>query len=240
MSQYDRIAEAAYGLGEYIGQRGLSPARDIRRLARASIADPTSRVLDACCGTGSVLRQLRAMHDGPLVGVDVSLDALRQLRRRLPVGVRVARADTQRLPLRSGCFDAVLFSDSFASVQNATLLFEEFARVSGGEGRLGLTAEVGAPFTPGEQALFTRSKPPTVVTEQQLRDMLSASGFRVISTRDITSEVETIARKLVDSMTDEDADMREKMAILRPLADMFRSRRLRELAVVAGRSREGV
>jgi hypothetical protein len=122
--------------------------------------------------------------------------------------------------------------------QNPTLLFEEFARVLRGEGRIGLTAEVGAPLTRDEQAQFTRSKPPTVSTEQQLQEMLGATGFHVISTRDITRDVETIAQKLVDSMIEDAPDMREELAILRPLTDMFRGRRLRELALVAGRSHE--
>ncbi len=70
------------------------------------------RVLDVACGNGAVLRLAReAANAAPhvasfLAGIDLSLAAVADLRRRLPT-VHGAVCDVRRTPFPDGCFDLV-------------------------------------------------------------------------------------------------------------------------------------
>jgi SAM-dependent methyltransferase len=64
---------------------------------------PFGRGLDVCCGTGAGLQVLRALCQGPIMGVDFSAGMLAQARRAHP-DARWVRADVRALPF-AGAFD---------------------------------------------------------------------------------------------------------------------------------------
>jgi ubiquinone/menaquinone biosynthesis C-methylase UbiE len=64
---------------------------------------PFDRGLDVCCGTGAGLQVLRALCQGPIMGVDFSTGMLAQARRAHP-DARWVRADVRALPF-AGAFD---------------------------------------------------------------------------------------------------------------------------------------
>lgn len=93
------------------------------------------RVLDVACGNGAVLRLAReAANAAPhvasfLAGIDLSLAAVADLRRRLPT-VQGAVCDVRRTPFPDGCFD---------------LVTSQFGLEYAGHGAFGEAARVVAP-----------------------------------------------------------------------------------------------
>ena len=72
---------------------------------RAPSASRHGSLLDLGCGSGLSMQPLHGAA-GALLGVDLSLEMLKRARR---AGMEVIQADAARpLPLRAGCFDAVL------------------------------------------------------------------------------------------------------------------------------------
>ena len=241
---YHHMAERAYGVGQYIGQQGLSTRAHIAQLASMSIPQGATRVLDACCGDGGVLRELQSLFSGHLVGIDLSEHGVQQARAKVGDGISVVVSDAERLPFGTATFDAVLFIDSLASMNAPGVVFQELGRIVVGGGRLGLTAEVGAPLSVAEQARFTRSEAPTVVTRADLVELLRGAGLDVVVTTDTTPEVTRVATQLVTALEHDDGSVRaelgegatrDQIATLGTLAEMFGSGRLCELSVVAQR-----
>jgi ubiquinone/menaquinone biosynthesis C-methylase UbiE len=242
---YQRVAEAAYGQGQYVGQQGFSSRDAIVRLAEATIGQHTRRVLDLCCGAGAPLVAIRPRFARMLVGADLSASALLQARARLPEDLLIVQSEAEILPFAQASFDAALLIDSFASIVTPGALFCELSRVVQCAGRIGLTAEVGTPLSPAEQARFTRSRPPTVLTEAQLCALLHEAGFEIVEQRCTTSSVAGVARRLADGLRQAFdgvvADMGEETvhdltATLGTLADMLGRGRLDEVVIVAQRT----
>ncbi|MGV9940224.1 class I SAM-dependent methyltransferase [Streptomyces sp. NPDC003401] len=100
MLDYDEEA------GRYDASRGGEPrAAAAAEAVLALLPGGTRGLLDVACGTGIVTRRL-AGHDGLRVtGVDLAAAMVRRAAVRLPGAV--VRADSRRLPFRSGEFDAV-------------------------------------------------------------------------------------------------------------------------------------
>lgn len=118
--------------------------RGMRRIGRALLPElyrePAGggrgrRVLDAGCGTGANLADLRAAGRPSLaVGIDLSLDALLLTRRRGATAVVLGSA--ARLPFRDGSFDALSCRDVLYTVPDDAAALGELWRV----------ARPGAPF----------------------------------------------------------------------------------------------
>jgi SAM-dependent methyltransferase len=98
---YDKEADA------YDASRGgEARAEAAARAVLGLIPDTAGRLLDIACGTGIVTRRLAAERPGLRVtGVDLAPAMVRMADARLPGAV--VRADSRRLPFRSGTFDAV-------------------------------------------------------------------------------------------------------------------------------------
>jgi SAM-dependent methyltransferase/GNAT superfamily N-acetyltransferase len=93
------------------------------------------RILDAGCGTGANLEELRRAGSAP-VGLDLSRGMLAVARRRLGTAA-LAVADLERaLPLRSGSFDAVLCALVGEHLVRPATFFAEAHRVLASGGRL--------------------------------------------------------------------------------------------------------
>lgn len=88
-------------------------------------------ILDVATGTGLVARALASQTDaGRVVGLDQSEPMLREaVRRGGPGSIRFALGDGQRLPFRSGSFDAVTFTYLVRYVDDPAATLRELARV---------------------------------------------------------------------------------------------------------------
>jgi len=73
--------------------------------------EPEGRVLDVGCGTGLLMREVRAYY----VGLDVSAGMLRKAAERRDGAKDLVRGDARLLPFRSKSFDACY---SFTVLQN--------------------------------------------------------------------------------------------------------------------------
>ncbi|MFJ1865629.1 class I SAM-dependent methyltransferase [Streptomyces sp. NPDC088097] len=146
---------------------------------------PGDRVLDAGCGTGRALPELRAAvgDTGSVLGMDMTaqmLDAARQAGR----GSRAAliRADVARLPLRDGALDAVFAAGLIAHLPEPAANLRELARVVRPGGRLALFHPIG------RAALAARHgrelAPDDLRAEHNLGPLLSGSGWELTSYAD--------------------------------------------------------
>ena len=97
-------------LAPHYDRRWARYVRETSDLTREALGDRAGggRLLDVGCGTGTFLGRLAAEASSAVLhGTDLSPDMLRVARRRLPPGVRLARAGAEALPYQEGAFDTV-------------------------------------------------------------------------------------------------------------------------------------
>lgn len=146
---------------------------------------PGDRVLDAGCGTGRALPALRAAvgPSGTVLGADLTPQMLAAAQRagRGADGALLL-ADVARLPLRTGCLDAVFAAGLVAHLPDPGANLRELARVvrpGGGLalfhpiGRAALAARHGRELTPRDMR-----------AEPNLRPLLAGSGWDMTSYAD--------------------------------------------------------
>jgi len=159
-------------------------AREVVRLGLG----PADRVLDLCCGTGLLARELarRLGPDGEVVGVDASEAMLeRATRRGQSCRTVYVRAEADSLPLPDGHFDCVtLFLGLHEITQEARLpALREVRRVlrPGGRGLVLDFASGGPALRRGvvRFALSALEGPEAwTITEPGLSVLLSQAGLR--------------------------------------------------------------
>jgi SAM-dependent methyltransferase len=243
-SAYSQVARAAFGPEQYVGQQGLSTRDEILALANATISPGATSVLDLCCGGGATLGLIRTIHRGLLIGADLAQSGLDQARTSAD-DLALVRCEVERLPFGDASLDAALLIDSFASMTAPERLFCDIGRALRPGGRLGLTAEVGAPLSREEQAQFTRSEPPTVITETEMRRLLQQADLDLVTLNHRTASTAALARRLVAGLRRNDQAVAAELgaeavadvtATLGVLADMLGNQRLAEIEVVAQRA----
>lgn len=96
-------------------------------LARAGLP-PRAAVLDAGCGTGGLLRRLRAAQPAwAFAGLDFAPLACELARER--TGLAVTEGSVTALPFAAGAFDAVVSCDVVCQVEDPAAALREFHRV---------------------------------------------------------------------------------------------------------------
>jgi ubiquinone/menaquinone biosynthesis C-methylase UbiE len=101
---------------------------------------PGERVLEVGCGTGALLRALRAAHpDVRLTGVDPCAEMLRQARTKLDPSVELREAWAEWLPFADERFDVVVFCNVFHYFHEPRRALGQAARVLKPGGRLVVT-----------------------------------------------------------------------------------------------------
>ena len=121
-----------------------------RRQAAASLSLATdAHVLDLCCGTGALTRELvRHVPQGHVTGVDFSSQMLAVARARGgPENIRYEQADVLQLPFPAGSFDAATMAFSMRNVTDIGACLRECARVLKPGGSF-VNLEVGKPENP--------------------------------------------------------------------------------------------
>ena len=120
---------------------GRAFTRDTERFWRAIIArhlTPGETVLDLGCGTGRFTGLLAGVAGRPVLGMDVS----RQMLMQAGAGW-LARAEAERLPLRSACIDFAFLSMVTHHFSDLGAACRELARVLRPEGRAFLRTSYG-------------------------------------------------------------------------------------------------
>ncbi len=101
--------------------------RHVRWLARLLPQGP-ARLLDAGCGTGGLLKSLRAAHPAwEATGLDFMPLACTLARER--TGAEIVQGSITDLPFADGSFDAVVSADVVCQVEDGARALREFARV---------------------------------------------------------------------------------------------------------------
>jgi len=101
--------------------------QNLRRYALDKIGlSVSARLLEAGCAGGALLGALRADGFARLSGIDLDFAALQLL----PEGIPAACADGQRLPFRTGSFDACLCHFYLLWVRDPRLALRELRRVT--------------------------------------------------------------------------------------------------------------
>jgi len=117
-------------------------------------------VLDLACGTGDFAEMCRS-RGARVVATDYAARMLDHAARRGMKGLLV-RGDAMQLPIRSGCFDAVVCGFALRNFAELQPAFHEMARVLRPGGRIGLL-EVDRPTNPvvrfGHSVYFDRVVP---------------------------------------------------------------------------------
>lgn len=134
-TMFDRIA-GRYDLVNRLMTMGID-GRWRRAAVRAVDIDGSSRVLDACCGTGDLTFLLAEAGAEHVTGLDFSGNMLVQARRRQrdyrdPAAARrveFVQGDALDLPLETDSLDAVTVAFGVRNVERVDGAFSEFARV---------------------------------------------------------------------------------------------------------------
>jgi demethylmenaquinone methyltransferase / 2-methoxy-6-polyprenyl-1,4-benzoquinol methylase len=111
------------------------------RSFRDTLAQPSARVLDLCCGTADLARALgkRARSNQGIVGVDFSHAMLvRATEKTLRNNIQLAEADALRLPFFDNTFDLVASAFGFRNLANYDAGLREMHRVLRAGGEVGI------------------------------------------------------------------------------------------------------
>jgi demethylmenaquinone methyltransferase/2-methoxy-6-polyprenyl-1,4-benzoquinol methylase len=144
---FDRIA-GRYDLANTVMTGGVD-ALWRRQAAGNLMLAPDARVLDLCCGTGALTRDLaHRVPYGRVTGVDFSPHMLAVARQHEgPGNISYHEADVLALPFGSATFDAAAMAFSMRNVTDITACLREVARVLKPGGSF-VNLEVGKPSSP--------------------------------------------------------------------------------------------
>ena len=134
------VAEYAKAAQRYDEKWAFYVEATTRETLRRLPMTPAARVLDVGCGTGELLRRLRAKYpDAALAGLDPVAEMLAVAANKLSGNedLRVGYADS--LPWRAGTFDVVVSCNMFHYITHPVDALREMARVLRPGGSLVLT-----------------------------------------------------------------------------------------------------
>ncbi|MEU3189146.1 methyltransferase domain-containing protein [Streptomyces sp. NPDC006992] len=146
---------------------------------------PGDAVLDAGCGTGRALPALRNAvgPEGTVLGADLTPEMLEEVARAGREGTALLfLADVARLPLRTACLDAVFGAGLISHLPGPQSGLRELARVVRPHGRLALFHPVGRAALAARRG--RQLTPDDIRAEPQLRTLLEATGWRLVSFAD--------------------------------------------------------
>lgn len=167
--EYRKMAEVEDRMWYY---RALH--RHVTRSLRTAGLPADAAVLDAGCGTGGLLRQLRAAQSGwRLSGTDLSPLACQLARERS--GAEIVEGSVAQLPFVDASLDAVVSCDVLCQVEQPATALREFARCLKPGGNVVLTM-------PAYQWLYSYHDRQVAnlrrTTCHEMRGLLDAGGFR--------------------------------------------------------------
>ena len=116
--------------------------RSTARAFAPILANPDSKILDLCCGTGdltSALHKFRPLHACSITGLDFSAEMLRRARLKYDAtNILWVEADAMHLPYPDASFDLVTSAFGFRNLTNYPAALAEIHRVLRPNGQLGI------------------------------------------------------------------------------------------------------
>jgi SAM-dependent methyltransferase len=122
-----------YGTGAWGFLEGLPNNEAVAGFIRDVCPHP--RVLDVGCGSGALLEFLRPVPMRSYTGIDISMVALTEARRRAVPGARFVAADFNEWQPR-GVFDAIVFNDTLYYARRPLPTIDRYARALAPHGTL--------------------------------------------------------------------------------------------------------
>lgn len=247
---YSEIRREAYG--EDIGQNSWLTADEQDRFIEHLRLSPGKKLLDVACGAGGPALRVAAKTGCSIVGIDIhdqaiaaakSLAAARGL--SAVADFRIASA-TGRLPFTDREFDAITCIDAINHLPQRSATIGEWARILRPGGRLLFTdpITVTGPLSNDEIAVRSAAGYFLFVPAAYDRDVISASGLRLLFSDDVTENTARIAegrrlaretREVALRKLEGDAGFEQQQKFLSVAARLARERRLSRFVYVAER-----
>jgi len=247
---YSEIRREAYG--EDIGQNSWLTADEQDRFIEHLRLSPGKKLLDVACGAGGPALRVAAKTGCSIVGIDIhdqaiaaakSLAAARGL--SAVADFRIASA-TGRLPFTDCEFDAITCIDAINHLPERSATIGEWARILRPGGRLLFTdpITVTGPLSNDEIAVRSAAGYFLFVPAAYDRDVISASGLRLLFSDDVTENTARIAegrrlaretREVALRKLEGDAGFEQQQKFLSVAARLARERRLSRFVYVAER-----
>ena len=237
----ERAREAAYPLGEYVGQESFVLASEIRELAGRAGIGPGVSVLDLCCGVAGPGRLITAEFGCRYLGVDYSASSLkiaRELAGDLPCRFHQARIP----PLPDNAVEVVLLLETMLAFTDKRTLLGEVAGALEPGGRFAFTVEEGEPLTPAERDRMPDADTAWPIELARLTDLLADAGLTITWQEECTKFHAVTAAALLDAYRGDAAwiadrigarGFEELVAAHELWAGWLNSARIRKFAIVA-------
>jgi SAM-dependent methyltransferase len=138
----------------YIG--GFGPVVDAACDAHLSAVPGHGKILDVCCGQGTLTARLLA-RGLDVAGLDFS-EAMLELARRAAPGAAFLWGDAQELPFEDGIFDAVVCNFGMMHIPDQPRALAEIARVLKPGGVFSMTSWVGPEASDAFRLIFANAR----------------------------------------------------------------------------------
>jgi SAM-dependent methyltransferase len=234
-----RLAQAAFGPGEYVEQQSFVRASEIRKLAEWAAVGPGVALLDLCCGVGGPGRLLAREFGCDYLGVDASAEAVTVARERagnLPCRFEVAEIP----PLPPGQFEVVLLLETMLAFRNKEALLQEISRALPCGGRFAFTLEEGLPLSESERAQMPAADTVWLIPLGEMHSLCERAGLEVRCEEDWSESHGKVAAALADAYASDalgHSELEELVLSHRLWAEWLGTGRVRKFAVVAEQTR---
>jgi SAM-dependent methyltransferase len=212
---HSQVRTAAFG--EDIGQNSWLTADELEGFAGWLELESSSSLLDVACGSGGPALHLVRLTGCKVCGVELYAEAVasgnRQAREAgLESQASFVQADaSDRLPLESGSFDAILCIDAINHLRDRPQILADWARLLRPQGRLLFTDPLVVTGMLGsdEIAIRTSIGYGLFVPLGENERLLAAAGLDVVTVEDTTEQMAVVAQKRHDARAQHESTLRK-------------------------------
>ncbi len=121
----------------YKSVENLAPHKKMLEDVAALVPPESSRILDAGCGSGALLKLLGNNHkDAELFGVDFSYEMLDRANKNVPKVITMQANLNNKLPYEDGYFDCVVSTNALYTTSSPCNFVKELQRVTSSSGTI--------------------------------------------------------------------------------------------------------
>ncbi len=185
--------------------------QEARQAGQLLQLEPGKRLLEVGAGSGWPGLYLAGTTGCDAILVDLPFEGIKIAAERVAseglAGICwLAVADGTALPLKSGCFDAVIHSDVLCCLREKILVLKECRRVLGADGKMVFTViSITENLSPADYARAAACGPPHVESPASYRTMLRQAGWQITGNCDLTARYrDSVQRMLHEEETHAD------------------------------------